>query len=329
METKFKKGAYIAVCILFSVLVYLYLCMVVTPKEITDSGGSLYYRGMGFLSEPEQSIDVMIYGNSDVYSGIIPAKLFSEYGYTSYASGRANQTTEEIVGLLNLTLTRQKPKVVLLETDCFFTKQKRVNLDSGNLLFAPFLYHSRWKELEKKDFLEIPDRTGKVDLHKGFLPSRLTRDSSAYGNYMKDEGKAPAHITEKNREEIERFVTICKNEGIPVVFLELPSPSSWNYRKHQAVAALAKQHGVRFLDLNLAQENYRVDLAGDFRDDGNHMNTVGADRATGYIGQYLSEEFSGTFRKNPNRNASEHWKKSVASYQKLVKPNGRELSGRK
>lgn len=323
MENSLKKTLGVAVCILFTLFAYLYLCMVVTPKDIGDSGGSLYYRGMGFLSEEENSIDVMIYGNSDVYSGIIPARIFQDHGYTSYASGRANQTMGEIVSLLNRTLTDQKPKVAILETDCFFTKNKTVNMATDNLLTAPFLYHSRWKELSGRDFVTIPNRREMVDSNRGFLPSKLSFNAESYGDYMKDQRKKPAKIPEQNRKAIETFVKTCKEKVVQVVFLELPSPSSWNYRKHQAVAAIAEEHQVDFLDLNLPQKDYEVDLRHDFRDNGNHMNTVGADRATVFLGGYLKDHYGDVLRDQRKDTGMRHWDKGVENYKKLMKSNGK------
>lgn len=292
--------------------------MVVTPKDISNSGGPLYYRGMGFMSEPKNSIDVMVYGNSDVYSGFVPARLFEKYGYTSYASGRANQTVGETVNLLNETLDFQKPKLVILETDCFFTNEKRVNMDTGNILLAPFLYHSRWKEITVDDFFDIPNRKDVNDFNKGFLPSKLTYKTAGYGNYMKDKGEKPAKIVKKNRQAINEFVRICNNNNVKVLFLELPSPSSWNYSKHQAVKKIAEENQVDFLDLNMSVDGYKVDMLKDFRDDGNHMNTVGASKATDYVGKYLTEMYNKMFTDKRNHKEYDGWQDAVKKYKTIL-----------
>lgn len=318
MDNRLKKHLGVVLCIVLTVLVYLYMCIVVTPKDISNSGGPLYYRGMGFMSEPENSIDLMMYGNSDVYSGFVPARLFDEYGYTSYASGRANQTVGETVELLNETLKNQNPKLAILETDCFFTNEKRVNMDTGNILLAPFLYHSRWKEITVSDFFDIPNRKEINDFNKGFLPSNLTYKTDGFDNYMKDTGKKPEKIVKKNREAIEQFVEICNEHGVKVLFLELPSPSSWNYSKHEAVAKLAEENKVEFLDLNMPQDDYQVDLVRDFRDKGNHMNTVGASKATDYIGKYISNSYGKLLMDKRNNDQFKGWHVTVKKYYEKV-----------
>lgn len=308
----------IVACVFLSIVVYLYMCMVVTPKDISNSGGPLYYRGMGFMSEPENSIDIMVYGNSDVYSGFVPARLFEQYGYTSYASGRANQTVGETVELLKDTLETQKPKLVVLETDCFFTKNKRINLDTGNILLAPFLYHSRWKEVSIRDFFDIPNRNDQKDFNKGFLPSKLTFKSDRFGDYMKENGSEPEVISKDIKKSINKFIDICNKHQVDVLFLELPSPSSWNYSKHLAVDEIASQHNIHFLDLNMERDNYKVDLSRDFRDEGNHMNTFGASRATDVVGEYISETYNGSLKDKRNEESFRGWHKTVKKYYEAI-----------
>ena len=318
MDNRLKKFFTVFGCLVLTILLYLYMCMVVTPKDISNSGGPLYYRGMGFMSEPENSIDVMIYGNSDVYSGFIPARLFEEYGYTSYASGRANQTVGETVKLLEKTLETQKPKLVILETDCFFAKEKRVNMDTGNLLIAPFLYHSRWKEITVKDFFDIPNREDVNDINKGFLPSKLTYKVDDYNDYMNDNNKGPSKLSKKNINDIKHFIDICNRRGVKVLFLELPSPSSWNYNKHLAVANLADKYQVNFLDLNIPTEDYQVDMLRDFRDKGNHMNTTGASRATDYVGKYITLMYKNMFNDKRNQESFKGWHDAVKKYYEKI-----------
>ena len=319
MDRKIRRIFIILGCVIASLTIYLYMCIVVTPKDISNSGGPLYYRGMGFMSEPNNSIDVMIYGNSDVYSGFVPAKLFEKYGLTSYASGRANQTVGETVTLLKKTLETQKPKLVILETDCFFTNEKRVKMDSGNILLAPFIYHSRWKEIKMDDFVTIPNRKEINDFNKGFLPSKLNVKANEYGDYMTDRGEKPASIAKKNRDDIGEFIKTCRDNKVKVMFLELPSPSSWNYSKHKAVANIAEKHKVMFLDLNMPTSEYCVNMLMDFRDKGNHMNTVGASRATEYIGSYIKTLYSKSmFTDKRNDENFKGWNDVVKRYYEKI-----------
>ena len=277
MNDKLKKWGVVFLCAVLSVGVYLYVGMVLTPKDINDSGGPMYYNGMGFLAEPKDSLDVMVYGNSDVYSGFYPKVLLEEFGYTSYASGRALQNMDNINDLLKKTLERQTPKLVILETDCFYEERSQF-LGDFNVFAPPFLYHARWKELTPRDFFTIPSRTGTVDASKGYIDSELVCPADYPQDYMGDTAQPPEPISRKNRRQIDLFLQTCQQHGLPVLLVELPSPHSWDYSRHNAVQALADEYGLPFLDLN-AQADYPLDLATDFRDNGNHLNRIGASKS--------------------------------------------------
>lgn len=313
MNRKIRRIIAFILCIALSFGVYMYICMVVTPKDIQDSGGQLYYRGMGFLAEPKNTLDVMVYGNSDVYSGFSPAVLFEKYGITSYASGRPRQTMDNITPLLNQTLKTQKPKLAILETDCFYSKSN-LQPDSSNILLSPFIYHSRWKEIKARDFHNLPNRKESIDINKGFIPSNIVFDTKHNANYMGNPDSVPKPLPEENGKHIRSFIEKCKKENIQVLLLELPSPSSWNYAKHNAVKEIAKQYDVEFIDMNVPKDNYNVDLKTDFRDNGNHMNIHGAKKSTEYIGEYITENSSYAIEDKRNDKKYKKWHKVVEHY---------------
>lgn len=313
MNKKIKRLTIFIICTIFSVGVYLYIGMIVTPKNIKDSGGQLYYRGMGFLAEPENTLDVMVYGNSDVYSGFSPAILFEKFGITAYGSGRPKQTVNNINRLLGQTVKKQQLKLAVLETDCFYSKSN-IQLDSANMLFAPFIYHSRWKEIKMRDFHDFPSRKESVDLNKGYIPSKIVFETKYKKDYMGNPKSKPKSIPKENEKHIRSFIEKCQKENIPILLLELPSPSSWNYAKHNAVKELAKQYDVEFLDMNIPTDDFSVDLKTDFRDNGNHMNTYGAAKSTEYLGKYIKENYSHIIMDRRGDKKYESWNDVVDYY---------------
>lgn len=314
---KVKKIVMPLLCLVLSVAVYAYLCIIVTPKDINDSGGALYYNGMGFLAEPEDSLHVLIYGNSDVYSGFAPAVLYEKTGYTSYASGRARQTVDNIESLLHRTLKTQKPKLVILETDCFFDAcEKEVN--EADVLYAPFVYHARWKEIKARDFYTMPNRQNSLDINKGYINSNRVYATDLNDQYMGSSDATATPIPEENVKYITEILETCQKNGIEVLFVELPSVNSWDYGKHNAVAKLAEENGVRFLDFNAQPQGYELDPQNDFRDNGDHLNRYGAAKTTAYIGAYLQTHYAKTLSEQADANTKTAWDEVVAHYQKAL-----------
>lgn len=286
----YKKVLSISICILITLLVYSYICMIVTPKVATDRGGTRFYRGTGFMAEPVNSIDVVVYGNSDVYSGISPATLFEKYGYTSYASGTALQNIRQINRLLDKTFEKQNPKVAILEVDCLYNGS-RYSIDYTNFFISPFIFHSRWKDLKIRDFYTMPSRMKKYDITKGHVASNDICDSKS-NDYMGKVDAKPECVSSRTYKQVMTFIKKCREKNIQVVFLELPSATSWNYAKHNYIKELATKNNIPFIDLNIANSEYCVDFSKDFRDNGNHLNSFGAAKATEYVGKFIKNSYS-------------------------------------
>ena len=269
---KHKSILAIIISIILTMLIYSYICLILLPKEVTDEGGTRYYRGMGFMAEPKNSIDIMVYGNSDVYSGFSPAILFSEnFGYTSYASGAALQNIGQIKKLFDKTLQTQEPKVVILDVDCLYRKTW-TEIDSTSFLFSPITFHSRWKDIKARDFYTIPKRTEAYDLTKGYVSSKDTFRVMDI-DYMGQPDSKPHPIGQKNLNALNYIIMECKKRNIEIIFIELPSLTSWTYGKHNFINKIAEQNDIKFIDMNIP-DDYKIDLDKDFRDNGNHLNNI-------------------------------------------------------
>ena len=88
------------------------------------SARSLFY-------EPEDTIDVLTIGTSDVYSAVSPLEWWNNYGYTGYAWGEPAQRIYETYEYLKKIYEKQSPKVVFIEVgDVFRDKTDAENLDN-------------------------------------------------------------------------------------------------------------------------------------------------------------------------------------------------------
>ena len=288
-----KKASKIILRTVFSlsivVLVYAYLCVIFMPKDLSDRGSGRYYRTMAINYEDRNSLDVIMYGNSDLSSAIIPLQLYKDTGITSFMNWNDQETTKSIKKLVKNNLKKQKPKVIILETDCFYYKNSldAVSYKYTNPLLFPVSYHTRWKELEFKDFVSL--NKFKKDELKGHFFSKEVYDCKNT-DYMKDSKKVEP-MQKSVIKDIKAIKKMCDKKKIKLLFVEAPSPSSWNMKRHNGVQKLADELKIPFIDFNVELENYELDFANDFRDDGNHLNFYGATKVTSYLGDYFKNNY--------------------------------------
>ena len=126
-----------------------------------------------------------------------------------------------------------------------------------------------------------------------------------------------AKIPFGTRRSAEAFVKTCRDKNIEVLFLELPSQSSWNYKKHNAVQAFADKLGVTFLDMNIERSRFDFDWKTDTRDGGNHLNNRGARKCTVFLGKYLGERYNLTDHRGDK--GFSRWNEDYKNYSEKVK----------
>ena len=96
-------------CVVKSIVFILILALLLLGKDNTKESGIINPNATGFYSEPQNSIDVVVVGNSDAYSGFSPMELWNSFGYTSYVSAEGLQVPAGSLAMLKRILTCQTP----------------------------------------------------------------------------------------------------------------------------------------------------------------------------------------------------------------------------
>lgn len=292
------------------------------PKGNSQRDGIINPNARGFYAEPANSIDVAIIGNSDAYSGFSPLELWHNYGITSYVSGEGSQRMSEAINVLNEVMQFHKPKLVILETDMIFTKGSRTEEITETLDYAaqgvlPVLrYHDRWKDVSSQEMFKQPKYRW-TSYTKGQFTSNDIIPYEKEEYMIKTDEVKPISFTV--RTFLDRFVKICNDNDIQLLFVQIPSATSWKYEKHNAVQQYADSKGIPFIDFDIDRGQYGIDWKTDTRDNGNHLNTQGARKIAAHLGQYLKEHYDFLEDHRSNTELAKKWNADYKKYASKAK----------
>ena len=267
------------------------------------------------LSEPEDMVDVAILGDSESYTLVSTYQLWKDAGIASYIGGQSGQWIGESYFSLKKILKRQSPKVVILETNEFFSRgnasvikdaAKSVQ-EIARQMFPILKYHRFWK-------MEPADPKLQTTIFNGF-EARTTVTAYTGGTYMHaTEEKTP--VTFITRYYLGKIKDLCDAHGAKLLFVTAPSPVNHTMQRHNEVQALADALAVPYLDLNLNTEELGIDWNLDTLDGGDHINYAGCQKVTAYLQQYMQTHYTLLDRRKDAR--YETWNKQAAEFEKRL-----------
>ena len=290
----------------------LLLSLLVFSEESDRSKGALDPSIRGVYDEPENTVDVLMVGDSETYSSLIPLQLFEEYGVTSYCCATSGQLLSDTEEILDRVFSAQSPKVVILETNAIFRKVSTSNVMLRELggIFSVFTNHNKWKEIGGNG--GVTDDESACDL-KGY---RFSTEVAAVYETGKAKDKESVRIASQNRYYVEWIKELCDENGARLILVSAPSALNWSEGRHERLAALAEEVGVAFVDMNLLSDEVPIDWKTDTRDHGDHLNYFGAKKATAFLGKYLSENASLPDRRTDP--SCEAWNREGALFHAMI-----------
>ena len=338
----FKKIISIIMLIVIILTILFTISPIFIPKWITGEDNYITQIVRGFYAEKENSLDVMFMGNSDMYRGVSPMVLWDEYGIASYSYTSPGQRTWTAYYVLLDALRKQKPNIIVFNIDgiqstnqrtesCYrkaldnmqFSSVKLKAITDKQFEFSPadrfsFLlpvirYHSRLLELTKDDF-EFAYGYKEYE-NKGL---DLITEINGYENglsYMEDKGEQ-YEFPEETKKYMDKIVETCKENGIKLILVEIPSADSWSYAKSQAITEYANNNGLIFIDCNMHLDEMNFDWMHDTPDGGDHLNVFGAEKVSKYLGKYLKDNYNIADRRKDGNYAS--WFDASQKYHKNI-----------
>lgn len=275
-------------------------------KNIYDIN-SVKCKAVEIDAEADNSIEVIFCGDSECYSTFCPLQMYQEYGFTSYVCATSAQRLCDTYAILENTFKTQSPKVVVLETNCLYRNSTSKCEDEDSVIqflskYMPvFAYHSDWKNLGGGFFEQ-----GKGKSERDFKGFVLRKSVIPYtgGAYM-NKTDIVEGFPDATYEYLEKILKLCQENNAKLMLVSVPSPKNWSYEKHNAVTEWTQKYDVAYMDLNL-ENNIDIDWLTDTKDGGDHLNFVGAKKATHFMGAYLFNKYTLLDRrKNPDYKAWE------------------------
>ena len=283
-----KKILKVIVFFLILFLLLIIASYIVRPKNNgTLSPDKHIDNASGPLAEKENSIDALVIGDSESFAAISPLEIYKDYGYTMYVSGTSGQYLYDSYNYFLKTLTKQKLKVLILETDAIYRKIPiSYNFRFWIGEFIPvFHYHNRWKQMTMQDF-KMEMTYNYTDTFKGYDFS-LNINPATNHNYM-EYTEETEKIDKINKYYLDLIKKKCDENDISFILVSTPSTVNWNYRRHNGIKHYARQNKIKYLDLNI-DNKAMIDWSKDTRDMGDHLNYYGAYKVSAYLGNYLSK----------------------------------------
>ena len=150
--SRMKKLAYSIGFLLGLLVILIGVSVMLTPN------GEVYNivdveKKTSYVSRlPENTIDVIIVGDSETYSAFNPLQMWKEQGITSYICGTHAQRLCDTFRILEESLKSQSPELVVLESNCLFRsagvkpQMTDKTLHEVSKVLSVFEYHNRWKQ---------------------------------------------------------------------------------------------------------------------------------------------------------------------------------------
>lgn len=265
-----------------------------------------YYR-------EEKDFDVIFVGDCEVYENFSPAVLWTDYGINSYIRGSAEQYIWQSYYILEDTLRYETPKAVVFNVQSLqydksrseaynrmtlegmkwsFSKVKAIRASMKpeerflDYVFPILRYHTRWSELTPSDFTCLFRK--KQVSHNGYYMRVDVKPAEQV-----PEGRPLKNVSfgENAWKYLDKMRTLCEKHQIRLILIKAPSLyPHWHDEWEEQVSDYAKEHDLTYINFLKLADEIGIDYSKDTYDAGLHMNLSGAEKLSGYLGEYLTNQ---------------------------------------
>ncbi len=279
-----------------------------------DTAGNYVSSMNSFYELEEDVVDVLFLGSSRCYCSINNSILWEEQGIPSFSLSISGQDLASSYHCLVEALKTQTPEVVCLEL--FGTMFHGYLVDSNmyrntlgykmsknaveavesiaperstELLLRWPIIHTRYKELQREDFVKNPP------IYVGYQSNFNQQEQGALCTYFGDETEP---IAEEEEAWLRKIIALAKDNDIKLCLFAAPfSSDEIAQKKLNYVKEIAQETNVDYLNMSRMEEELGLNPDRDFVD-WMHTNHYGAQKVSSYMGSYLMQNYDLTDRSN-------------------------------
>lgn len=287
-------------------LIFAVLFMVVT-EVMKDKRVELEYdvtsKVKGFYQEPDNSLDFVFVGSSQLYAAIAPNVLFEEFGITSYDFAANEQPMWISYYYIKEALKHQNPKAIVLDVFTMYGDEyekegaTHINLDDlpwnlnklqaiwasvpkgerASFYFELVKYHDTWNTLDQHKIMS--SFWDERNVYRGYSPFVVPHE---YGE------TAPQEVIDQTEREpmgdmakewLDKIVELTRAEGVDLILIKTPNGHAERQKLYLSVEDYAKENHLPFLNMNTVFDGEA------------HINIIHAETVTRYVGEYLCDRY--------------------------------------
>lgn len=324
-------------CVVFLGVLFAMIIKTYDALSWKDTLGDYISSVDQLYATEDDMMDVVFTGSSHTYCSISPALLWGENGIAAFNMTTSGQDKNSTCHYLMELLKTQSPKVVFVE---MYGLAFDVHAVEGNvhrnMMGMPLsqnsialiddyvvdeemnlnyklrwpIVHTRYKELEKYDFVEYDfSQYGRgVDFNYISVPVAYPMEAQAY---------TEVELSDSNKAWLDELYALSQKENFELVFFVAPAGVTVEQQGQINAASLyAKELGVDFIDFNQFSIEMGIDYLHDFIDN-QHLNGYGAAKLTRYMADYIEGKFD--IKDHRGEEGYEQWEKSYDRFLQVEK----------
>ena len=269
-----------------------------------------------FYDLKDNTVDVLFLGTSHAYSNINTGTLWDEYGMASCVFAGSEQAMWNTYYYLVEALKTQTPELIVLEAfgctldydyapaarvvqNTYGLKWSKNKLDAIKASVEPDelleyvieygRYHTRYSELSEEDFAtDINDYIYNECMGYVFLSNIASPESD--GIPVTTER---ADMNAKAEKYYRMIIELAQENDIPITVIATPyvGVDENDQAIFNTAADIAAEYGVDFVNYNDQFDSLGLDITTDYADY-SHLNYIGSPKFAKILGQYLSQNYT-------------------------------------